>query len=133
MTGLMKSGENLIAVRVLKDYMELENANEIATIAVTVEVTNEMLKDLPHGFYRDNPAGIWQPVKLVITDPVKVQDVYIKPNLTGAEIDVTVKNQPSLTLACNISSSLFIILVFPSSYSAFNSLLRCFRSIQLFI
>ena len=90
---LMKEGKNLIAVKVLKDYVkDIEDAEGIATIAVTVEVTNQMLKDLPHGFYRDNPAGIWQPVKLIITDQVKVEDVYIKPTMTSAEIDVTVEN-----------------------------------------
>ncbi|WP_421897798.1 sugar-binding domain-containing protein [Marinoscillum sp.] len=92
-TALVKPGDNLIAVKVMKDYGEdIEDAEGIATIAVTVEVTNQMLKDLPHGFYRDNPAGIWQPVKLVITDPVKIEDVFIKPSLDGAEIEVTITN-----------------------------------------
>ena len=39
-----------------------------------VEVNNDaLLKEIPHGFYGDEPAGIWQPVKLTITDPVKVK------------------------------------------------------------
>lgn len=92
-TKLVKPGKNLVAVKVMRDFVEnIENADEIATIAVTVEVTNQMLKDLPHGFYRDNPAGIWQPVKLIVTNRVKIEDVYIKPNLTGAEFELTVKN-----------------------------------------
>jgi len=92
-TELVKPGKNVIAVKVSRDFVkDIENADEIATIAVTVEVTNQMLKDLPHGFFRGNPAGIWQPVKLVITEPVKIEDVYIKPHLTGAEFEVTVKN-----------------------------------------
>jgi len=92
-TELVKPGKNVIAVKVSRDFVkDIENADEIATIAVTVEVTNQMLKDLPHGFFRDNPAGIWQPAKLVITEPVKIEDVYIKPHLTGAEFEVTVKN-----------------------------------------
>ena len=44
------------------------------------------------GLYGDNPAGIWQPVKLTISDPLKVEDVFIKPALDGAEFDITVKN-----------------------------------------
>lgn len=95
-TDLVKPGKNMVAVKVLQDYVnDIGNANEIATIAVTVEVTNQMLKDLPHGFYRDNPSGIWQPVKLLVTEPVKIEDVYIKPNLTGASFEVTVKNYGS--------------------------------------
>lgn len=92
-TDLVSPGKNVIAVKVMRDFVEnIKDADAIATIAVTVEVTNQMLKDLPHGFYRGNPAGIWQPVKLIITEPVKIEDVYIKPNLTGAEFDVTIKN-----------------------------------------
>ena len=49
-------------------------------------------KEIPHGFYGDEPAGIWQPVKLSITDPTKVEDVFIKPTLNGATFDVTLKN-----------------------------------------
>ncbi len=90
---LVKPGKNLVAVKVMQDYVDdIGDADEIATIAVTVEVTNQMLKDLPHGFYRDNPSGIWQPVKLIITEPLKIEDVYIKPSLTGADFEVTVKN-----------------------------------------
>ncbi|MFY0626780.1 MAG: hypothetical protein JXR07_10805 [Reichenbachiella sp.] len=93
-TDMVTPGENVIAVKVLRDFVEdIKDANEIATIAVTVEVTNQMLKDLPHGFFRGNPAGIWQPVKLVITEPIKIVDVYIKPNLTGADFEVTIKNK----------------------------------------
>ena len=50
------------------------------------------MKEIAHGFYGNNPAGIWQPVKLTVTDPLKVDDVFIKPALDGATFDVTVKN-----------------------------------------
>ena len=53
---------------------------------------SNILKDIAHGFYGDEPAGIWQPVKLTITSPVKVEDVFIKPTLEGATFDLTVKN-----------------------------------------
>ena len=90
---LVKPGKNLVAVKVKQDYVnDIADADEVATIAVTVEVTNQMLKDLPHGFYHNSPSGIWQPVKLIITEPLKIEDVYIKPSLTGADFEVTVKN-----------------------------------------
>lgn len=52
---------------------------------------DNILKDIAHGFYGADPAGIWQPVKLSITNPVKVKDVFIKPTLEGATFDLTVK------------------------------------------
>jgi len=95
-TELVKPGKNLVVVKVMRDFVEdIKDAEKIATIAVTVEVTNQMLKDLPHGFFRDNPSGIWQPVKLIVTEPLKIEDVYIKPSLTGAEFEVTLKNNSS--------------------------------------
>ena len=51
-----------------------------------------LIRDLPHGFWGDNPAGIWQPVTLTISNPVKVEDVYIRPSLTGADFDMIVSN-----------------------------------------
>jgi len=106
-TKLAKPGKNLVAVKVMLDYVkDIENANNIATIAVTVEVTNQMLKDLPHGFFRGNPSGIWQPVKLVITEPIKIEDVYIKPSLTGADFQVTIKNYNSKKTKFNINTNI---------------------------
>ncbi len=32
------------------------------------------------------------PVQMVITDPVKIEDVFIKPSLTGADYEITLKN-----------------------------------------
>ncbi|HMG09952.1 MAG TPA: glycoside hydrolase family 2 TIM barrel-domain containing protein, partial [Mucilaginibacter sp.] len=76
---------------------------------VTVAVTQKMMKDLAHGFFNDDPAGIWQPVSLIITDQVRIQDVFIKPNLTGADVDITVKNYAdqavSFSLTTNITGS----------------------------
>jgi len=106
-TDLVKPGKNLVVVKALRDYVkDIENADEIATIAVTVEVTNQMLKDLPHGFFRDNPSGIWQPVKLIVSEPVKIEDVFIKPSLTGAEFDITVKNNGTKSSTFNIHTSI---------------------------
>lgn len=90
---LLKPGKNLVVVKVTRDFIKnINDADKIVDVAVTVPVTNKMLKDIAHGFYCDDPAGIWQPVKLTITDPLKIEDVFIKPTLTGATFDVTVKN-----------------------------------------
>ena len=95
-TGLFVPGRNLIAVKVSRDYGKtIADADKIVDVAVSVPVTNKMVHDLPHGFYGGDPAGIWQPVKLVITNPVKITDVFVKPSLTGATIDVTVRNSLS--------------------------------------
>jgi beta-galactosidase len=92
-TLLFKPGKNLIAVKVVRDYVKnIDNANKVVDVAVSVEVTNKMLKDLAHGFYGGDPAGIWQPVSLIITGPAKIQDVFIKPGLTEAVFEVTIKN-----------------------------------------
>ena len=56
------------------------------------QANKAVLTDIPHGFYGDNPAGIWQPVKLIVSNPLKVEDIFIKPALDGASIDVTIKN-----------------------------------------
>ena len=47
---------------------------------------------MPHGFYGNDPAGIWQPVKLTVTGQTKIEDVFIKPRLDGAAFEVTVRN-----------------------------------------
>lgn len=95
-TPFLKPGKNLIAVKVLRDFVkDIKDPNKLAGIAVTVEVTEKMVKDLAHGFFNDDPAGIWQPVKLVISDPLRIEDVFIKPSLTGSSFDVTVKNYGS--------------------------------------
>jgi beta-galactosidase/beta-glucuronidase len=79
----------------------------VVDVAVSVEVTNKMLKDLAHGFYNGDPAGIWQPVSLVITEPLKIKDVFIRSNLTGAEFDITVANtgkqDKTFSIATNIA------------------------------
>jgi hypothetical protein len=106
-TNLFKPGKNLIVVKVIRDYTQnISDANKVVGIAVSVEVTNKMLKDLAHGFYDDDPAGIWQPVSLVITDPVKIEDVYIKPNLEGAVFEATVKNNSGQKKSFDLSTNI---------------------------
>jgi beta-galactosidase/beta-glucuronidase len=111
-TPYLHPGKNLIAVKVLKKYIEdkdIENPDKIINIAASVEVTQKMLKDLPHGFFDDDPAGIWQPVSLIITNPLHIQSAYIKPDSTGAQFEVTVQNSGTearkFSLATTIASA----------------------------
>ncbi|KAA6351934.1 Beta-glucuronidase [termite gut metagenome] len=92
-TKLFQPGKNVVVVKVTRDFVKnIGDADKVVSVAVTIPVTNKMLNDIAHGFYQDDPAGIWQPVNLLISDPVKIEDVYIKSLLTGADFEVTVKN-----------------------------------------
>ncbi len=106
-TGLLTPGKNLITVKVVRDYVkDIKDADKIAGVAVTVEVTQKMVHDLAHGFFNDDPAGIWQPVSLVITDPLRIEDVFIKPNLTGADFDITVKNDANKAATFSVGTNI---------------------------
>ena len=102
---LLKSGKNLVVVKVVSKTDG--SASESGSAAIDffyssvresekedgkVSAKSNLLKDIAHGFYGDEPAGIWQPVKLTITSPLKVENVFIKPSLDGATFDLTVKN-----------------------------------------
>ncbi len=104
-TDLMHPGRNLVAVKVTRDINgaaaqtseAMENyygsvRRDLEDNKEDKQANKKVLTDIPHGFYGDNPAGIWQPVKLVVSNHLKVQDVFIKPALDGAEIEVAVKN-----------------------------------------
>ena len=92
-TGAVKPGRNLIAVHVIGvPAKRVKNAKSVQAEAVTVEVTNEMLKSLPHGIMSNDVSGIWQPVRLVVTDAVRVDEVSIRPRLDGAAVDVELGN-----------------------------------------
>ena len=106
-SDLFKPGENLVVVKVIRDFVKnIADADKVVDVAVTVPVTNKMLKDLAHGFYGDDPAGIWQPVKLVITEPVKITDVFVKPSLNGVSFDVTVKNHSKKNKKFNLNTDI---------------------------
>ena len=106
-SALLHSGRNLVTVKVLRNYVEdIRDADKVADVAVTVEVTQRMVRDLAHGFFVDEPAGIWQPVKLTITDPVYISDVFIKPGLSGAAFEVTVKNDGTTDKTFTLSTAI---------------------------
>jgi beta-galactosidase len=106
-TGLFKPGKNLVTVKVVRDYVKnIKDADKLAGVAVTVEVTQKMVQDLAHGFFNDDPAGIWQPVSLVITNPVRIEDVFIQPTLTGADFNITVKNEADKTSVFSVGTNI---------------------------
>ena len=107
-TPYLHPGKNLIAINVVRDIKgagpQTSDAMENFYSSVRKDVEDnkddaqanaEVIADIPHGFFGDNPAGIWQPVSLVVTDPLQVEDVYVKPNLTGAGFEITVDNSSS--------------------------------------
>ena len=69
-----------------------EGSNSNDSNISSERITNDFLKDIAHGFYQNDPAGIWQPVRLIISDNIKVEDVFIKPQLDGAAFEVEIKN-----------------------------------------
>ncbi|MGB4415853.1 MAG: sugar-binding domain-containing protein [Paludibacter sp.] len=120
----LKAGKNLIAVYVTKDYAnndkkdssqpdfysiartgEASSSRKVGD-AVSVPVTKDLLKNIAHGFYQEDPAGIWQPVSLVISNPVRVEDVFIRPTLVGATFDVTLKNNSDKNVKINLSTDI---------------------------
>ncbi len=49
-------------------------------------------EDLPHGFYSGNPGGIWRSVRLIISEKLHVEDVWFRPTLQDASIEVSYCN-----------------------------------------
>jgi beta-galactosidase len=118
-SSFLHPGKNLIVVKVSRDFVkDIKDADVVTDVAVTVPVTNKMLKDLAHGFYNDDPAGIWQPVSLVISDPLRITDVYIKPNLTGADMEITVRNNTPLQQDFTIGTAIIEDKTQKSLYNA---------------
>jgi beta-galactosidase len=91
-TDQIHPGRNAIAVHVL-GRLKQQESNQIVGVAVTVEVTESMLKSLPHGMYREEAAGIWQPVTLVLTHDTCIEDVYLKPGLDHLDFELSIKHR----------------------------------------
>lgn len=89
-TAHLVTGENVIAVQVLRNPENFSVKDDrIVGIAESVEVTVDMTSSLPKDIICHDPAGIWQPVTLVVTRDVKVTDVFIQPALDTAHISVS--------------------------------------------
>ena len=103
----VKPGRNAIAVHVIGNpEKKVAGGNKVEAVAVTVNVTAEMLQSLPHGMADNNSGGIWQPVKLVMTDPVRVSDVFIRPRTDGATAEVEISNGDSRARAVELFYSI---------------------------
>lgn len=103
----VKPGSNVIAVRVIGNPDgKIKDASKVEAVAVSVNVTNEMIQSLPHGMTDNSSRGIWQPVKLVVTNPLRVGELFIQPRLDGAAAEVEILNSSSqartVTLAYQI-------------------------------
>jgi hypothetical protein len=98
----LKSGDNVIAVHVITPAGHVDDSSKVAAVAVTVNVTNDMIKSMPHGM-TDNASGIWQPVKLVVTNPVRVGGLFIQPRLDGASADIDLVNGDAQDRAVTLS------------------------------
>jgi len=107
-TEYVESGKaNLLAVFVSSgQYVGSGNPREVEEIAVTVEITREMLNSLPQGGYEmmgaDGGGGIWQSAEFVITEKVRIEDVFFKPRLDGGTVEVTVSNHEKQDVRCEI-------------------------------
>lgn len=95
-------GKNLLAVHVI-GHDSRKTDEQVKGLAVSVEVTGEMLNSLPQGIYapgNDNvgkrvtvrQGGLWQGVTLEMTDPVHISDLFFQPRLDGAKLDVEIRN-----------------------------------------
>ncbi|SDT89154.1 Glycosyl hydrolases family 2, sugar binding domain [Verrucomicrobium sp. GAS474] len=89
----IRPGKNVIAVQVLRSLKTGETTSgRVVGLAESVEVTEKMLLSLPADMYQFDPGGIWQSVRLLVTDPVSIDDIFVQPRLDGALFDVTVAN-----------------------------------------
>lgn len=92
-TKLIKPGKNLIAVNVkVRKFERSADADKNVARAVSVDINNDMLNSLPAGMFKGTEGGIWQPVKLLITNDLKIDDVFIQPSLDGGKFNITLKN-----------------------------------------
>ena len=90
-TRLVAPGQNTIAVQVIRNPEKISNHDKrIVGIAESVEVTTEMTMSLPRDMICHDPAGIWQSVSLIITQPVFVRDVFVRPSLDSASIQLEI-------------------------------------------
>ncbi len=96
LTTRCKTGMNLIAVFVSME--KIPTSSLFMGEAVTVNLTASKVRSLSKGMYGpllpgfENRSydlhGIWQPVKLAVRGPAKIQDVWFIPELNGAEVRV---------------------------------------------
>jgi beta-galactosidase len=86
-------GKNLLAVMVSSGKGDAALPKTPESVAVTVNITSEMLNSLAHGWYIGGMAGIWQPVRLVVSGKSRIEDVFFRPRLDGASIETKVSSK----------------------------------------
>ncbi len=93
-TKLVKPGRNLIAVNVkVRKFKKASDADKNVARAVSVDITNDMLNSLPSGMFAGTEGGIWQPVKLIVSNPVRITEQYAATHLTGGDFHISLKNE----------------------------------------
>ncbi len=93
-TPYVRFGErNLLAVMVASSKTDPQAAKDVAAVAVTVNVTRDMLNSLPKGCYKAGMAGIWQSVRLEITGKDRIADVYFQPTTNSASITTEISRK----------------------------------------
>jgi Glycosyl hydrolases family 2, TIM barrel domain/Glycosyl hydrolases family 2/Glycosyl hydrolases family 2, sugar binding domain len=105
-TSAVKPGANLIAVHVHGRLDTEDFSTAIVGIAVTVPVTASMLHSLPHGMYPENASGIWQGVRLIVTNPVAVEETFIEPGLDRLSFQLKMRNATPKTVDALIGFSI---------------------------
>ena len=103
-TNLVHPGKNVIAVNVKVRKSEVSaNAHETVARAVTVDITNDMLNSLPHGMFHGTEGGIWQPVRLVITEPIYIDDIFANVKSNGGIFEITLQNESDTAVNTEVS------------------------------
>jgi beta-galactosidase len=105
-TSAVKPEANLIAVHVHGRLDTEESSTAIVGIAVTVPVTASMLHSLPHGMYPENASGIWQGVRLIVTNPVAVEEIFIEPELDRLSFQLKMRNASAKAVDARIGFSI---------------------------
>jgi len=100
LTEAIRYGEmNLLTVMVSVGKYD-GNPGKVIKTVVTVDVTDHMLNSSPRAMYKPVfdgarevthwQGGIWQSVSLIISDKTRIEDVFVIPGLTSAEVQVEI-------------------------------------------
>ncbi|BDD05146.1 glycoside hydrolase family 2 protein [Aureibacter tunicatorum] len=107
-TDKIKPGKNLVAVLVrARDEERADDADDNVTVAVTIEVSNDMVNSLPRGMFYGEEGGIWQPVKLVATEKAYISDVFANVRTDGGDMEIELKNMDNRSRTMNVGIELY--------------------------
>jgi len=102
-TDYLKQGDNLIALSVkVRKTEKTQDADKNVARAVSVDITNDMLNSLPNGMFGGDEGGIWQDVKLIVTDQTYIKDVFANVEAEGGSIEIEVKNNSKVNDNINV-------------------------------